>query len=162
MAPVSCRRRESTRVLGLDVGDRWIGVALSDPGEVLASPFAIVDRLAEAGGVRSILNMVQGNDVSLIIVGLPVSMNGAVGQQAEKVQEFVRELSLVTSVPIELRDERLSTLSAGRLMRESMGRRPKKRARDDAAAAAVILQGYLDQRMTEKSEREGGRGGIDG
>ena len=146
----------------MDVGDRWIGVALSDPGEVLASPFAIVDRLAEAGGVRSILNMVRGNNVSLIIVGLPVSMSGVAGQQAEKVQEFVRELSGVTSVPIELRDERLSTLSAGRLMRESMGRRPKKRARDDAAAAAVILQGYLDQRMTEKSEHEGGSGGIDG
>ncbi len=146
----------------MDVGDRWIGVALSDPGEVLASPFAIVDRLAEGGGVRSILNMVQGNDVSLIIVGLPVSMSGVAGQQAEKVQEFVRQLSQVTSVPIELRDERLSTLSAGRLMRESMGRRPTKRARDEAAAAAVILQGYLDQRMTEKSEREDRRGGIDG
>lgn len=146
----------------MDIGDRWIGVALSDPGEVLASPFAIIDRLAEAGGVRSIVDMVQANSVSLIIVGLPLSMSGAAGQQAEKVQEFVRELSPATSVPIELRDERLSTLSAGRLMRESTGRRPKKHARDDAAAAAIILQGYLDQKLAEKSEHENPKGGIDG
>ncbi len=146
----------------MDVGDRWIGVAVSDPGEVLASPLAIVDRLAEVGGVRSILKMVQENNVSLIIVGLPLSMSGVAGQQAEKVQGFVRELSQATTVPIELRDERLSTLSAGRLMRESMGRRPKKHARDDAAAAAVILQGYLDQRISEKSEHEDPRGGVDG
>jgi len=102
------------------------------------------------------VDIVRDHEVGLIVVGLPRAMDGTIRQQAEKVQEFVRQLSSDMAVPIELRDERLSTVSAGRLMRESVGKRLKKKMRDDAAAAAVILQSYLDEKrfQTRDSESE--------
>ena len=85
--------------------------------------------------------------VEQIIVGLPRSMDGSIGEQAEKVQAFTEELRKQTEVPAEFRDERLSTVSAKRLMREGKKGRGKARgkARDDAVAAAIILQAYLDE-----------------
>ena len=75
-------------------------------------------------------------------------MDGSVGKQAEKVQEFVRLLAARTKVPVEFRDERLSTVSARRMMQSAPGKKKKKQARDDAIAAAVILQGYLDEKLS--------------
>lgn len=141
-----------TRIMGLDVGDRWVGVALSDPRGVLATPLTIVDRMAGSDGVRAIAEMVRDHEVGTVIVGLPRAMDGTIRQQAEKVQEFVRRLSKELLVPIEFRDERLSTVSAGRLMREASTRRTKKRVRDDAAAAAVILQSYLDEKRLTSTD----------
>ena len=85
-------------------------------------------------------------DVELVIVGLPVNMDGSIGAQAEKVNAFACALRNHTSVPLEFRDERLSTVSAKRLMREGRTRKSKGKTRDDAIAAAIILQGYLDER----------------
>ncbi|MBI4186718.1 MAG: Holliday junction resolvase RuvX [Chloroflexi bacterium] len=134
------------RCLGLDVGDRRIGVAMSDPEGILASPFSIIDRTDEAADVEAISSIVRQREVGKVIVGLPRSMDGSLGHQAEKVQAFVRKLAERINVPLEFRDERLTTVSARRMMRESGARRDKEKARDDAAAAAVILQGYLDEK----------------
>lgn len=141
------------RIVGLDVGDRWLGVALSDPGGVLATPLTIVDRTARPG-VQAIVEIIRDHQVGKVVVGLPRAMDGSIKQQAEKVQEFARRLSNEAGVPIEFRDERLSSVSAGRLMRESTGRRPKKRIRDDAAAAAIILQSYLDEKRRQSSDAD--------
>ena len=131
-----------TRSLGLDIGDRWIGVAMSDPQGILASPLTIIDRTDESSDISAIIDIIEQNQVVVVVVGLPLSMNGAIGSQAEKVQSFTQELSKHTKVPIEYRDERLTTVSAQRLLRMS---RKGRRLRDDAFAAALILQGYLDE-----------------
>jgi putative Holliday junction resolvase len=135
-----------TRLLGLDIGDRKIGVALSDPEAILASPLNIIERQGDLEDVKAILDIIQREQVSTIIVGLPRSMDGSIGGQAKKVMTFTSELKVRTGVPIEYRDERLSTVLANRLMRE---RKIKKKARqktgDDATAAAIVLQGYLDE-----------------
>lgn len=131
------------RILGLDIGDRRIGVALSDPQGILASPLTIIHRQDDRADIEAILNIISQNQVGRIIVGLPLSMNGSIGQQAEKVKAFVQELRKHTEVPVEFRDERLSTVSARRLMR-SAGK-ARKTGHDDAMAAALVLQGYLDE-----------------
>jgi putative Holliday junction resolvase len=133
------------RYLGLDVGDRWIGVAVSDPSGKLASPLTIIKRKRDAADLEAIGDIIKKNDVGKIIVGLPVSLNGSLGRQAEKVQEFTRELCRHTDVPVEFRDERLTTVSANRLMRQSSAKKSKVKARDDAVAAAFILQAFLDE-----------------
>lgn len=84
------------------------------------------------------------HQVQQIIVGLPRSMDGSIGKQAEKVKAFTQRLCQHTQVPIEFRDERLSTVSAKHLM-QSVSKKTRKKARDDAIAAAIILQGYLDE-----------------
>jgi len=137
-----------TRSLGLDVGDRRIGVALGDPQGILASPLTIIDgkSKSEESAIKAITDIVNRYQVEQIVVGLPLSMDGSLGKQAEKVQAFTRSLSRHSEVPLEFRDERLSTMSAKRLMREASTKRNRKQARhDDAVAAAIILQGYLDE-----------------
>ncbi len=119
-------------------------MALSDPQGILASPFAIISCRDEVADIEAIVNTVTQHQVEKIIVGLPRSMDGSVGQQAQKVEAFVDKLREHTRVPIEFRDERLSTVAARRLMQAPGGRKPRKKA-SDAIAAALILQGYLDE-----------------
>ena len=120
-------------------------MALSDPEGILASPLTIINCRDEEADVKAIIDISVQNEVKQIIVGLPRSMNGSLGKQAEKVKAFARELSKHTPVPVEFRDERLSTVSAKRLMREVNTKKGRKKARDDALAAAIILQSYLDE-----------------
>ncbi len=120
-------------------------MALSDPEGILASPLAIIDRGDDAADIEAIIDVINRQQVKQIIVGLPRSMDGSIGRQAEKVQAFARELCDHTEVPVEFRDERLTTVSAKRLMQAVKSRKTKKKVRDDAIAAAIILQGYLDE-----------------
>ncbi len=117
-------------------------MALSDPEGILASPLTILDRHDDRTDVDSIAGIVDRNQVERVIVGLPRSMEGGIGRQAEKVQAFASELAERIRVPREFRDERLSTVSARRLMRQAGKRRG---AADDAIAAALILQSCLDE-----------------
>jgi len=93
--------------------------------------------------VATIGKVIDGYSVGLVLVGLPRLLSGALGTQAEKTQAFARVLAASLKVPVELRDERLTTAEARRLLQE--GSRPRRHLRDDAAAAAVILQDYLDE-----------------
>jgi len=133
------------RSLGLDIGDKRVGVALSDPGGLLASPFTIINRREETADIKAITDIISQHQVEQIIVGLPRSMDGSIGKQAEKVKDFTQKLCHHTDVPIEFRDERLTTVSARRLMRATKTKKSREKAQDDAIAAAIILQGYLDE-----------------
>ena len=134
------------RSLGLDIGDKRIGVALSDPEGILASPLTVINCSDTRADVEAIVNIVNLYQVNQIIVGLPRSMNGSLGKQAEKVEAFAENLRSHTEVPVEFRDERLTTVEAERLMRTVGGKRTRKKAEDDAIAAALILQTYLDEK----------------
>ena len=132
------------RILSLDVGDKRIGVAMSDPEEILASPLATILRDDDNKAINAILELVNKNGVQRIVVGMPYSMSGDIGIQANKVMAFVAMLSHRIKIDIETWDERLSTVAAQRLMAEANSRGKEARLRRDAAAAAFILQGYLD------------------
>lgn len=132
------------RVLGLDIGDRWIGVALSDPMGIIATPLTIIERKEDDSAVSSVLALAEESKVGLVVSGVPYSMNGQAGEQAEKTKAFINMLTLKLKVPIKCCDERLSTHEAQQKLKEG-GRKKKKTKRDDAAAAAVILQSYLNE-----------------
>ncbi|MFC2041389.1 Holliday junction resolvase RuvX [Chloroflexota bacterium] len=134
-----------TRSLGLDIGDKRIGVALSDVLGILASPFNIIERKGEEEDIGAIIDIVNQHQVKHIIAGLPRSMDGSLGTQAEKVEAFIQKLRSRTEVPVEFRDERLTTVSAKRLMQAANSKKTRVKARDDAVAAAIILQAYLDE-----------------
>jgi putative Holliday junction resolvase len=110
---------------------------------VLASPLTIINRTDEQADIEAVVDIIQQHQVSRIIVGLPLSMNGSLSRQAGKIKAFVVELCRYTEVPLEFRDERLSTVSAKRLVQET--RKTNRSTRYDAAAAALILQSYLDE-----------------
>ncbi len=121
-------------------------MALSDPQGILASPFTIINCRDEAADVAAISRIIEQNQVERVIVGLPYSMDGSLGQQAEKVKVFTRRLGEDIKVPVELRDERLTTVWAKNLQREARTKKSRKKVRYDAMAAALILQGYLDEK----------------
>ncbi len=133
------------RSMGLDVGDRRIGVALSDTGGILASPFGIVEGSDSESAVAEIVEIARRHEVAVIVVGMPRMMSGTLGPQAMKVQAFTEVLRRATALPVEFRDERLSTVTAKRLVGRRRDRRSRDRARYDDAAAAVILQSYLEE-----------------
>jgi len=130
-------------ILGLDVGDKRIGVSLADG--LLAIPLTVIDRTGEGANLEQLLALAREHGVERIVVGLPLSMNGSIGRQAEKVISFSRALSKSTNVPIDTWDERLSTVAAERQLLDAGLKRGKRRMRRDATAAAIILQAYLDR-----------------
>ncbi len=127
------------------MGDKRIGVALSDPNGILASPFTIINCKDDIADVEAITDIISQQQVKQVIVGLPRSMDGSLGKQAEKVKAFTQKLCRHTEVPVEFRDERLTTVSAKRLMRDANTNKARNKAKYDAIAAALILQGYLDE-----------------
>lgn len=138
--------------MALDVGDVRIGVAVSDPLGIIATPLTIISRQTINMDVRQIVDIARANDVGHIIVGMPFSMDGSLGPQAEKVRAFIDVLSGEMDIPIEYRDERLSTVAAKRMLQET--RKTKRDTRYDAAAAALILQSYLEDRLPPGEHQE--------
>ena len=132
------------RILGLDIGDRRIGVAISDPTEIIASPLTIITRDNDNTAIETIIQLVCQYEVKTIVVGMPYSLDGSIGWQATKVKDFVDKLSQNTSAGIELFDERLSTVAVERLLSDAGNKKARERSPRDDAAAAFILQGYLD------------------
>ena len=134
--------------LGLDVGERRIGVAV---GEVLARPVATLKRRTRERDYETVGRLVREHQVDTVVVGLPLNMDGSKGFQAQKVERFaaeLREALLETGLDAEvvLWDERLSTEEAQRAMVDTGQTVDERRHRVDQVAAAIILQSYLDQR----------------
>jgi putative Holliday junction resolvase len=137
------------RVMALDVGHKRIGVALSDPGQILASSLQVIERKGQQRDLATVVQLVRQHEVGRIIVGYPLSLSGTVGQQAKFVERYVAVLEKKLGdssldVPVILWDERFSTVVADRLMAEAGRKGRERRERIDAVAAAVILQDYLD------------------
>ncbi|MDO8750010.1 MAG: Holliday junction resolvase RuvX [Dehalococcoidia bacterium] len=133
-----------TRLLGLDVGERRIGLAISDRDGSLATPYNTIERHGLERDIAAILKLVRQEEVGTIVVGEPLSLDGSVGPQAKRTLAFYEALKAASPVPVDTWDERFSTVEAERLLREAGIAPSRNRARLDAAAAAVILQGYLD------------------
>ena len=137
------------RLIGLDVGEVRIGVAVSDPTGTLASAREVLARRPEALALQAIARLVEEEEAAAIIVGLPRSLSGELHSQAALVQDFADKLRKEVRVPVEFWDERLSTVAAEREMRAAGTKRERRKAIIDAVAAAIILQSYLDARRAQ-------------
>jgi putative holliday junction resolvase len=132
------------RVLGLDLGDVRIGVAISDPERRLAVPLGTVHVGSPPGELRSIAAIVEENAVSLVVLGHPLLLSGERGASAAHAEEFAEALRAFLGVPVILHDERLSSVEADRRLADAgAGGRERRRA-VDRSAATVILQAFLD------------------
>jgi len=132
------------RILALDVGNKRVGVAISDPSQVLARSLKVIPRRSAEDDCDAVARLVEEYEAERVVVGYPRSLDGTVGKQAEEVERYAEDLAKTLDVPVVLWDERFSTVSAERLMREAGQGGRKGRERVDAVAAAVILQDYLD------------------
>lgn len=132
------------RIMGLDIGDKTIGVAVSDLMGLTAQGVTTIKRIGKKKDIEAIKKIIEEKQVNKIVSGLPKNMNGTVGPQGEKVQKFCELLKEETNLPIEFWDERLSTVAAERSLIEGNVRRENRKKVIDMLAAVIILQGYLD------------------
>jgi putative Holliday junction resolvase len=135
------------RLLGLDVGAKTIGVALSDTGRTIASPHSTIRRRKFARDAETLAEIVAANGVGGVIVGLPVNMNGSEGPRCQSVRQFAANLIARLAVDVAFWDERLSTVAAERALIDADLSRKRRAKVIDKVAAAYILQGALDSLM---------------
>ena len=137
------------RVLGIDYGRQRLGLALSDEGAVLASPLPLHTRRRDPDAdLRDLTKLFERKQVSRAVVGLPLHMDGSAGEMAAEASAFAGRLSAATGVPVDLLDERLTTVEADRVLREGNVPRARRGALRDGLAAVQILQCYLDRSGT--------------
>ncbi|MGQ9682741.1 MAG: Holliday junction resolvase RuvX [Anaerolineae bacterium] len=139
------------RLLALDIGERRVGVAVSDPLGLWARPLTVIARRSREQDYRAIAALVQEHAVDRVLVGHPLELDGTSGPQARRVERYAAGLAQYLSVPITLWDERLSTAEAERMLHDAGESSRQYRDRLDAVAAAVILDSYL--KAAEERER---------
>jgi putative holliday junction resolvase len=144
-----------TRALGVDLGSKRIGLAVSDRSGTIASPLSVLARSkSRRHDLSEIARIARDEEVEVIVVGLPLSMNGQHGAAATAAVREAERLATVVDVPVEMHDERLTTVSADRSMIEADMRAPERRRVVDKVAAAIMLQAWLDSRAATR-ERQG-------
>jgi putative Holliday junction resolvase len=132
------------RMLALDIGDKRIGVAVSDETGTLARPLTAITRASKREDFERIVRLVTEQSAERVVAGYPRSLSGGEGPQAQRVRRYVQALAATLSVPVELWDEQYTTVEATERLRDSGRRKSRDRGQLDAAAAAIVLQDYLD------------------
>ena len=133
------------RIMALDVGSKRIGVALSDPLKITAQGLQTFQRTTLEEDVKGLWQLIDEHEVSQLVVGLPKNMDGTIGFKAEEVQQFIADLTAERKIDVIWIDERLTTVSAERVLLEADVSRAKRKKVIDKMAAVVILQSYLDR-----------------
>jgi putative Holliday junction resolvase len=135
------------RALGIDPGSKRIGIAVSDRSGTIASPLTVLQRSrSRQHDLQQIVDLVRDEEVEVVVVGLPLNMDGSQGRAAQLAIDEARRLATVVGVPVEMHDERRTTVSADRSMLEAGLDAPARRQRVDKVAAAIMLQSWLDGR----------------
>lgn len=134
------------RALGLDIGEKRIGVAVSDPAGLVATPLKVLDARVLASDAAVLREIVEDYEVGELVVGLPVGLSGEEGRQAAVVRETAQRLAAEMGLPVSFQDERLSSAEARRSMRASGSSDREMRGSVDMVAAAILLQSHLDAR----------------
>lgn len=133
------------KILALDVGTVRIGVATCDPLEIIASPLEVYKRRTPYLDARYIVELAEKIEAQKIVFGLPLKLDGTEGDSANMARQLAQKVSEHTSLPIVFQDERLSTVSAERILIETGNSRSDRKGKIDAVAATIILQNYLDK-----------------
>ncbi|QDH74973.1 Holliday junction resolvase RuvX [Brevundimonas sp. M20] len=132
--------------LGLDLGEKTIGVAASDATRIIASPLQLIRKTKFTDDARAVLKLMDGRNASGLVIGLPLNMDGTEGPRAQSCRAFARNLQRLREVPVTFQDERLSTTAVERFLIDELDLTRKRRADVvDRTAAAWILQGALDR-----------------
>lgn len=134
------------RILALDLGSRRIGLAITDSLGITAQPLRTLNRRNNRADFAALLRLVRKHGVGEIVLGLPLTMRGESGTQAEKANEFAEELRAQSGLPVHMMDERLTSAAAHRLLDESGLTREQRKGKVDAMAAVMILQSFLEAR----------------
>jgi putative Holliday junction resolvase len=144
------------KILGIDYGEKRVGLAVSDPSNMVARSLKVLMRNETRRWLGEMKEIIEQNKIGKIVIGLPRNMNGSLGEKGKEVLAFVKVLEKVVNVPIVTWDERLTTVSAEKVLVQAELSRKKRRDILDKLSACIILQNYLDS--IGSSEKESSRG----
>ena len=144
------------KIMAVDLGDARTGLAACDRTEFLASPLGVIEDRDFDRTIQKVAYAAQEYDVQMIVVGYPKNMNGTTGERAEKCAEFARRLQKIVPVPVELWDERATTVQAHNYLNETNTRGKKRKQVIDEVAATIILESYLAYRKNQREESKKG------
>ncbi len=133
------------RLMGLDMGEKTIGIAISDAGRTIATPYKTLRRTKFSRDAEELLALAEERQIGGIVIGLPLNMDGTEGPRCQSVRQFAADLGQQTDLPIAFWDERLSTVAVTRTLLEADTSRARRRQVVDKMAAGFILQGALDR-----------------
>ena len=137
------------RIMALDIGEVRVGIAISDPGERVASPVTVLPSAEDNACAKSFMRVLEDWEPELLVSGLPYTLSGEEGPQAARIRAFAAEVSKRTGIPVEFSDERLSSTEAKRSLREKGMSEREMRGKIDMIAASIFLQSWLDARANE-------------
>ncbi len=137
------------RIMALDIGEKRIGVAVSDPGERVASPIAVLPAAEVLQNAPSFRRLLEDWEPELLVCGLPMTLAGEEGPQAQRIREQAQRIARAAELPVEFSDERLSSQEAKRSLREKGLSEREMRGKVDMIAACVFLQAWLDARVQD-------------
>lgn len=137
------------RIMALDIGEKRIGVAVSDPGERVASPIAVLPAAEVLQNAPSFRRLLEDWEPELLVCGLPMTLAGEEGPQAQRIREQAQRIAQAAELPVEFSDERLSSREAKRSLREKGLSEREMRGKVDMIAACVFLQAWLDARVQD-------------
>ncbi len=140
--------------LALDVGDRRVGLAVSDETGTLARPYGVYQRQGDEEDAAELAALAQALDAEVLVVGLPLNMDGSAGEQARKAEALGRAVAAGAALPLELMDERWTSREAERVLVQAGLRGRRRRHVEDALAAVLILQAWLDRRREPDAPAE--------
>lgn len=139
------------RILALDIGEKRVGVAVSDPDERVASPVCVLPAAEVRAGAKSFRRVLEDWEPELLLCGLPFTLAGEEGPQAQRIREFAEDVSKLVAIPYEFADERLSSTEAKRSLREKGLSEKEMRGKVDMIAASIFLQAWLDARSIART-----------
>ena len=135
-----------TRYLGIDYGEKRVGIAISDPTKIIAQPLMTIQYNSEKELLQKIQKLIEEKEIELIVVGLPLTLKGIDSNKTRTVRKFTEKLKTISQLPVEFMDERFTSIQAQRVLRD-MGKKPsKQKAKIDQLAAQSILQTFLDRK----------------
>lgn len=140
------------RIMALDIGEKRIGIAISDPQERVASPLVVLDAVQVERGEKPFTRLLEDWEPELFLCGLPLTLNGEEGPQAQRVRKVAQAISARFHIPIEFTDERLSSREAKRILREEGLDERSMRGKIDMIAASVFLQAWLDEKASDNAD----------
>ena len=141
------------RIMALDIGEKRVGVAISDPDERVASPLVVLPAQEVRAHARTFRTLLEDWEPELLLAGLPMTLSGEEGPQAQRIRAFAQDVARASELPLEFADERLSSSQAKRSLREKGYSEKSMRGKVDMIAATLFLQAWLDMRSNAGPQR---------
>ena len=143
------------KIMAVDLGKARTGLAVCDPGEMLASPAGVIEEYNRERLLQKVAAAAKERGAELLVVGLPRNMDGSEGESAQNARSFAQELAALAGLPVRLCDERGTTITAHSYLNATDTRGKKRKAVVDTVAATIILQDYLDYRRNHPEQKDG-------